>query len=137
MMGGFHVSGSAATAHGVTPETRQIIDEGVTVVLGEVEDHWTALLQDAAAGCLKPLYDFLKDLPDLAAKPLPKVSLRLQKKFAVRGYGTIDAGRGCPFTCSFCTIINVQGRTMRSRGAAHISSGPLRHGKPGINPTSY
>jgi len=34
--------------------------------------------------------------------------------------GTIDAGRGCPFTCSFCTIINVQGRTMRSRSAAHI-----------------
>jgi hypothetical protein len=34
--------------------------------------------------------------------------------------GTIDAGRGCPFDCSFCTIINVQGRKMRHRPAARI-----------------
>jgi hypothetical protein len=78
------------------------------------------LLQDAAAGRLQVLYDFLKDLPDLETKALPHSSPRLQKKFAVRGYGTIDAGRGCPFNCSFCTIINVQGKTMRTRGAVHI-----------------
>ena len=30
---------------------------------------------------------------------------------------TIDAGRGCPFHCSFCTIINVQGRVSRFRSA--------------------
>ncbi|MCA9481696.1 MAG: radical SAM protein, partial [Nitrospira sp.] len=28
---------------------------------------------------------------------------------------SFDAGRGCPFLCSFCTIINVQGRTSRFR----------------------
>ncbi|HUF47343.1 MAG TPA: radical SAM protein [Vicinamibacterales bacterium] len=137
MIGGFHVSGSTATAHAITPECQAAIDEGVTLVLGEVEDHWTTLLQDAAAGQLKPLYDYLATPPDLRAKPLPKVSLRLQRKFAVRGYGTIDAGRGCPFTCSFCTIINVQGRTMRSRGAAHIIDHIRAHyridGRPGIN----
>ncbi|HSG01709.1 MAG TPA: radical SAM protein, partial [Vicinamibacterales bacterium] len=70
----------------------------------------------------RPLYDFLTELPDLQTQPLPKVSPRLQKKFAVRGYGTIDAGRGCPFNCSFCTIINVQGHAMRSRGAEHIAA---------------
>jgi radical SAM superfamily enzyme YgiQ (UPF0313 family) len=137
MMGGFHVSGSTATAHAITPECQAAMDLGMTLVLGEVEDHWTGLLQDAAAGRLKPLYDYLQQPPDLQAKPLPKVSLRLQKKFAVRGYGTIDAGRGCPFTCSFCTIINVQGRTMRSRGAAHIIEHIRSHyrinGRRGIN----
>jgi radical SAM superfamily enzyme YgiQ (UPF0313 family) len=121
MIGGFHVSGSVAMAHAIPPECQAMIDEGITIVLGEVEDRWAALLQDAAAGRLRPLYDFLKDLPDLRTKPLPKVSLRLQRKFAVRCYGTIDAGRGCPFNCSFCTIINVQGHAMRSRGAAHIA----------------
>ena len=30
---------------------------------------------------------------------------------------TFDAGRGCPFQCSFCTIINVQGRKSRFRTA--------------------
>ncbi|MCX7011862.1 MAG: radical SAM protein, partial [Candidatus Sumerlaeota bacterium] len=34
--------------------------------------------------------------------------------------GTIDAGRGCPFSCSFCTIINVQGKKMRCRSAEGI-----------------
>ncbi|HSG01766.1 MAG TPA: radical SAM protein [Vicinamibacterales bacterium] len=137
MIGGFHVSGSTATAHGLTPDCQAVIDDGVTLVLGEVEDHWARLLQDAAAGRLKPVYDFLATPPDLDAKPLPKVSLRLQTKFAVRGYGTIDAGRGCPFTCSFCTIINVQGRTMRSRGATHIINHIRSHyrinGRRGIN----
>jgi radical SAM superfamily enzyme YgiQ (UPF0313 family) len=137
IMGGFHVSGSTATAHAITPECQAAMDAGMTLVLGEVEDHWTELLQDAAAGRLKPLYDYLLQPPDLRAKPLPKVSLRLQKKFAVRGYGTIDAGRGCPFTCSFCTIINVQGRTMRTRGAAHIIEHIRSHyrieGRRGIN----
>jgi radical SAM superfamily enzyme YgiQ (UPF0313 family) len=121
MIGGFHVSGSVAMAHAIPPECQVMIDEGVTLVLGEVEDEWASLLQDVAAGRMKLLYDFLKDLPDLRTKPLPKVSERLQRKFAVRWYGTIDAGRGCPFHCTFCTIINVQGNGMRSRGAEHIT----------------
>ena len=120
MIGGFHVSGSVAMAHAIPPECQEMLDEGITIVLGEVEDRWAGLLQDAAMGRLQPLYDYLKDLPDLRTKPLPQVSARLQRKFAVRGYGTIDAGRGCPFNCSFCTIINVQGHAMRSRGAEHI-----------------
>jgi radical SAM superfamily enzyme YgiQ (UPF0313 family) len=120
MIGGFHVSGSVAMAHAIPPECQAMLDAGVTLVLGEVEDRWAGLLQDAAAGRLQLLYDFLNDLPDLRTKPLPKCSIRLQKKFSVRGYGTIDAGRGCPFNCSFCTIINVQGHGMRTRGAEHI-----------------
>jgi len=134
MIGGFHVSGSVAMAHAIPPECQAMIDAGVTLVLGEVEDRWTGLLQDAAAGRLQLLYDFLKDLPDLRTKPLPQVSMRLQKKFAVRGYGTIDAGRGCPFNCSFCTIINVQGHTMRSRGAAHIVDHIRAHAHRGTRP---
>lgn len=39
MMGGFHVSGSTATAHGITPECQAAMDAGITLVLGEVEDH--------------------------------------------------------------------------------------------------
>jgi hypothetical protein len=122
MIGGFHVSGAVAMAHAIPPECQAMIDEGVTLVLGEVEDRWAGLLQDAAAGRLRPVYDFLSDLPDLRTKPLPTVSGRLQRKFAAPGYGTIDAGRGCPFNCSFCTIINVQGHAMRNRGVTHIIS---------------
>ena len=35
---------------------------------------------------------------------------------------SFDAGRGCPFLCSFCTIINVQGRKSRYRTADDIET---------------
>ena len=35
-------------------------------------------------------------------------------------YTSFDAGRGCPYQCSFCTIINVQGRKSRYRSADDI-----------------
>ena len=35
-------------------------------------------------------------------------------------YTSFDAGRGCPFQCSFCTIINVQGRKSRYRSADDV-----------------
>jgi radical SAM superfamily enzyme YgiQ (UPF0313 family) len=37
-------------------------------------------------------------------------------------YASFDAGRGCPFQCSFCTIINVQGRKSRYRTADDVES---------------
>ena len=121
MIGGFHVSGAIAMSpEAMPPECQQALDEGVTLVLGEVEEHWGALLQDAAAGRLRPLYDLLGQKPDLHDKPLPRASSRTQRKFALKGSGTIDAGRGCPFNCSFCTIVNVQGRRMRCRSAGQI-----------------
>src|SRR5260370_39768 len=49
----------------------------------------------------------------------------LPKEFVRRTVGTMtsfDAGRGCPFQCSFCTIINVQGRKSRRRSPDDIES---------------
>jgi radical SAM superfamily enzyme YgiQ (UPF0313 family) len=131
MIGGFHVSGSVAMSPTVPPECQALIDEGIAVVAGEVEEQWGRLLQDAAAGRLGGLHNLLDDHPALACAPLPVPSQRLMRKFAVRGYGTIDASRGCPFNCSFCTIINVQGKAMRSRSAAAIVDHVRRHARFG------
>jgi radical SAM superfamily enzyme YgiQ (UPF0313 family) len=35
---------------------------------------------------------------------------------------SFDAGRGCPYQCSFCTIINVQGRKSRFRSPDDVES---------------
>jgi hypothetical protein len=120
IVGGFHVSGAMAMSATTPPECQALLDAGVTLVLGEVEGRWAQILLDALAGRLQPIYDFLRAPPDLADAPLPHPSRRTQRRFVMARNGTIDAGRGCPFSCSFCTIINVQGRTMRSRRAAHI-----------------
>jgi radical SAM superfamily enzyme YgiQ (UPF0313 family) len=120
MIGGFHVSGAIAMSPTMPADCQEMLDAGVTLVLGEVEDRWPGLLRDAAMNRLRPLYDFLGERPDLTDKPLPRASLATQKKFAMAKSGTIDAGRGCPFNCSFCAIINVQGRSMRCRSAEQI-----------------
>lgn len=126
MIGGFHVSGYLALLPEIPPDIQQLMDEGVTIVKGEIEETWGDLLCDAVNGRLKPLYDFLNNKPDLYDKPIPTIRKKYLRKFVVPNFGTIDCGRGCPFECSFCTIINVQGRKMRSRSAKHIA-GAVRH----------
>jgi hypothetical protein len=56
----------------------------------------------------------MDQLPSLVGEPAPI----LPRKHVERTSGTyssIDLGRGCPYQCSFCTIINVQGRKSRFR----------------------
>jgi radical SAM superfamily enzyme YgiQ (UPF0313 family) len=115
LIGGFHVSGTLALSRGITPEIQELIDIGVTVVKGEVEETWGEILQDACNDRLKPVYDFLNRKPDLFMKPIPIVDKIYLNRFITSNFGTIDCSRGCPFNCSFCTIINVQGREMRVR----------------------
>ena len=114
-IGGFHVSGCLAMLDGIQPDLQEALDLGITLYAGELEGPpCDMLLRDAAAGQLKPIYDYLKDLPGLEAMPPPI----LPKRFLTRTYNlmtSFDAGRGCPFECSFCTIINVQGRKSRRR----------------------
>lgn len=126
MIGGFHVSGHLSLMPAIPPDIQQLMDEGVTIVKGEVEDTWGELLCEAVHGQLKPLYDFSHEKPDLSDKPLPVIRKDYLRKFIAPNFGTLDCGRGCPFECSFCTIINVQGRKMRFRSAEQIAR-TIRH----------
>jgi radical SAM superfamily enzyme YgiQ (UPF0313 family) len=121
MIGGFHVSGYLALMPVIPPDIQHLMDEGVTIVKGEVEETWGDLLSDAIHGCLKPLYDYTNNKPDLSEKALPVIRKEYLSKFIASNFGTLDCGRGCPFECSFCTIINVQGRKMRFRSAERIA----------------
>ena len=126
LIGGFHVSGYLALLPEIPPDIQELMDAGVTIVKGEVEETWGDLLCDAVSGRLKPLYDFINDKPDLYEKPVPVIRKEYLRKFVASNFGTLDCGRGCPFECSFCTIINVQGRKMRYRSAEHIAEA-VRH----------
>lgn len=80
-----------------------------------------AILADADQQRLKPIYNFLSDLPGLESAPLPFLPRSFSRRVAGT-YTSFDAGRGCPFQCTFCTIINVQGRTSRARTADKVEA---------------
>ena len=115
LVGGFHVSGVLAMLHELPPEVQKLQDAGVTLVAGEVEGRWEMILKDALSGQLKPVYNFLQNKPGLLSAPMPVFPKNLLNSYAVKNFATLDCGRGCPFDCSFCTVINVQGRVMRCR----------------------
>jgi len=127
MIGGLHVGGVMALADKTPPAIQGLLDMGVTVVLGEVEGRWAAILRDAAGGRLQPVYDPPAEHPCLERAPLPSISKQHLKRFTHWNTATVDTSRGCPFNCSFCTIIHVQGRTIRARSAESITDVMRQH----------
>ena len=61
----------------------------------------------------------MDDLPNMDTAALPILPRPVVSRVAGH-YASFDAGRGCPFQCSFCTIINVQGRKSRYRSADDV-----------------
>jgi len=119
MMGGFHVSGY--------PESRTFLNScGVTTVVGEAENLWGQIVEDYLSGELKLNYAVSEGIraktgqediivPVITEAQLPVVDDRYLTRFFNPAMTTLDTSRGCPFTCSYCSVKNVMGRTMRSR----------------------
>ena len=118
-IGGFHVSGCLAMLPDLPPELREAMDLGVSLFAGEAEGRLEIVLRDAWNGTLKPLYNYMDDLPSLEGAIVP-ILPAAQIKRTGGAITSFDAGRGCPFLCSFCTIINVQGRKPRHRSADDV-----------------
>jgi len=118
-IGGFHVSGCISMLAELPADLKAVLDIGVTLFAGEAEERIDEFLRAAYERRLEPIYNFLSDLPQLQGQPIPYLPKRLVTRY-FRDLGCFDAGRGCPFTCSFCTIINVQGRKSRFRDADDV-----------------
>ncbi len=115
LLGGFHVSGVISVFEEPDRDMQVLLDMGVTLVAGEVEDTLAQVVNDCIENRGLPLYNFLNAKPDLSGGHLPLVDPSYLQKFALRSFSTLDLGRGCPYRCSFCTIINVHGNQMRPR----------------------
>ena len=106
---------------------------GVSIYAGEAEEGLDEVILDAARGELRPLYDHMKHLPDIGDIAAPPF---LPVDFVRRTIGNVtsfDAGRGCPFQCSFCTIINVQGRKSRYRSPNSVEQIIRLNYEQGVN----
>ncbi len=120
-VGGFHVSGCIAMLPELPPELKEAQALGVILYAGEGEDRLADFLRDVDSGQAKPVYNYLNDMPDMAAAAIPVLPREVVTRVAGH-YTSFDAGRGCPFQCSFCTIINVQGRKSRYRTADDVEA---------------
>ena len=114
VIGGFHVSGCLSMLPEMPDDLKAALDLGVILFAGEGEGRVAALLREIDGGKTKPIYNYLSDMPEMAAATLPILPRWAVTRVAGH-YTSFDAGRGCPFQCSFCTIINVQGRKSRYR----------------------
>ncbi|MGZ5445517.1 MAG: B12-binding domain-containing radical SAM protein [Thermoanaerobaculia bacterium] len=118
-VGGFHVSGTISMLEGKDAGLQKAKEMGITIFAGEAEGRLEEVLCDAYTGTLKPFYNYMNDLPNIEGTPIPLITA-LRAWRTAGGVTSFDAGRGCPFQCSFCTIINVQGRKSRRRSPDDI-----------------
>ncbi len=132
VIGGFHVSGCISMLPELPADLKQAQALGVTLFAGEGEGRMADLLRDIDAGQAKPLYNYLHDMPGMEAAAIPVLPKHVVGRI-VGHHACFDAGRGCPFQCSFCTIINVQGRKSRYRTADDVEAIVRANYAQGIN----
>jgi radical SAM superfamily enzyme YgiQ (UPF0313 family) len=81
------------------------------VVVGEGDEIWPRIVEDAAGGRLRPCYRPERPV-DLARLPVPRYDLIKRDRLVVY---PVQATRGCPFTCEYCCITAVHRGAYRKR----------------------
>ena len=134
VMGGPHVTGLPDEALGRDDGPRH----ADAVVIGEADEIWPAVVDDAVLGNLKETYGSA-DLKDIRHKPnlnpypcipwekydlkqfnlVPAILRPIFQRMG-KGWGNfylipIETGRGCPYACDFCTVTNFFGNNIRFR----------------------
>jgi radical SAM superfamily enzyme YgiQ (UPF0313 family) len=145
VMGGPHVTELPDEALGRNGGVRH----ADAVALGEADETWPQIVEDAANGCLKAVYAPVdafgqEHKPNLGKYPkiawesldleqfnqIPKFLRPVFKQFgmAVEGFHLIpiESGRGCPYGCEFCTVTGFFGDSIRFRSNESVVDEMLR-----------
>lgn len=99
------------------------------VVIGEGDEVWLDVLADAERGKLKPEYRPAAPV-DLAKLPVPRYDLL--DRFRVTAY-PVQATRGCPFKCGYCSIASVWQGGYRKRPVDQVARDVAATGSRNIN----
>ena len=87
------------------------------VVIGEAEGIWPNLVNDFKANKLQRVYR-QREQPSLVNLPIPRRDLFAKGAYYVRN--TLSATRGCPYSCSFCSVTSLFGHTYRCRPVEEV-----------------
>jgi radical SAM superfamily enzyme YgiQ (UPF0313 family) len=108
VMGGIHPS--------VMPE--EASQHADAIVVGEAEGIWGDVIEDFKANKLRRIYRQNKH-PSLIGLPIPRRDLYDKGVYYQRN--TLWATRGCPHSCSFCSVSTIYGRKYRCRPVDEIT----------------
>ncbi len=102
VMGGPHASS-------LPLEAKEHVD---AVVIGEAENVWGGLIEDARQGRLKPFYR-ADNFCSMEKLPFPRLDLLRQDAYMT--INCVQTTRGCPHQCDFCHVTHFFGKTYRCR----------------------
>ena len=110
IMGGIHPT--------VLPN--EALQHSDSVCIGEAEPVWKKIINDVVAGKLRSIYkpDMLFDLSGYAS---PRRDLMAKPRSSIFNPGIfVEASRGCPYNCDFCSVSIMHGRKIRYRPTDHL-----------------
>ncbi len=107
ILGGIHPS--------ILPE--EASQHADAVVIGEAEGIWPNLIEDFKANKLQRVYR-QRERPSLLNLPIPRRDLFV--KGAYYATNTLSTTRGCPYSCSFCSVTSFFGHTYRCRPVEEV-----------------
>jgi radical SAM superfamily enzyme YgiQ (UPF0313 family) len=98
---------------GTTNIDQSTSEKADTIVVGEAEESWPRFLSDFEKGIHRKVY-FQVSKPDLQKSPIPRWDLYgdTMSQYMI---GPVQTTRGCPHSCSYCSVITTFGRKIRTR----------------------
>ncbi|CAN5912832.1 radical SAM protein [soil metagenome] len=109
VIGGFHAT--------LAPE--EALQHADAVVVGEAENVWSKVLEDASAGTLAGRYQSAQ-LSDLKGLPAPRYDLIDLRRYRIPNLPA-QTTRGCPYACSYCEVTQVYGAKFRYRPPEEVA----------------
>lgn len=118
--------------HAMTCDTSVVHGKGVSFALAEAELVWPVILEHAIAGELAPLYGSDRRWQAELRSPvlIPPTQHEL-KKYVMPMVGIYPA-RGCPYSCNFCSVVQIAGRNVRGEDVATTIASLLAAKRAGV-----
>ena len=112
---GYRAGGARVVLGGIHPTVLPVEAQGHAdaVVVGEAEAVWPRLLADLLEGRLARRYDAPEPEGDVLKVPRARRSVLAGKRYLTTQ--ALQASRGCPYDCPFCTVTPSFGRRFRYR----------------------
>jgi hypothetical protein len=118
--------------HPMTCDTSSLQGRGVSFALAEAELIWAQILEDALKGELQTVYGanrrWAEKIPNVVIDPPSTTDLA---RYWAPMLGLYPV-RGCPYRCSYCSVIKISGRQVRSPSIASTIESLRRAKRSGV-----